>query len=101
MQLRKYRWSRTYEPSEFELIKLLEQRNIDAKPWEAAAGDTLETRSYSHDARLWCAEGSIVFTVGQTPLTLQAGDALELPAKTSYQAVAGLTGCTVYESPPK
>ncbi len=100
MQIRKYRWSRTYEPSEFELIRLLEERKIDAEAWEAEAGEESAPHSHSLDKRLWCAEGSIVITVEGKAMAMQAGDALELPAGTIHQAVAGLTGCTVYESPP-
>lgn len=32
-------------------------------------------------------------------ISLQAGDALDLPAYTAHEAVAGLSGCVCYESP--
>jgi quercetin dioxygenase-like cupin family protein len=99
MQLRKYRWSPTYEPSEMELVRLLEARHIEAEPWTAEAGETFAAHTHKLDKRLWCAEGSIVLTIDDKPLSLQAGDALELPAGTVHAAVAGFTGCTCYESP--
>jgi quercetin dioxygenase-like cupin family protein len=101
MQFRKYRWSPTYEPSEFELIRLLENRKIDAEPWTAEAGETIASHQNDHDKRLWCAEGSIIFVIDGKPLSMQAGDAMELPAGTPHEATAGLTGCTCYESPPR
>jgi quercetin dioxygenase-like cupin family protein len=100
MQLRKYRWSPTYEPSEFELIRLLEQRNISAEEWSADAGDSLDVPGDHPGVRMWCAEGSLTLTADGTAISLQSGDALEIPANTAYSIVGGLTGYTCYRALP-
>lgn len=101
MQFRKYRWSPTYEPSELELVRLLESRNIDAKPWSAEEYEEFPARKLDYDKRLWCAEGSMSIVVGGIRHNFQAGDAMEIPAGTVHEATAGFTGCTCYESPPQ
>lgn len=98
MQLRKYRWSRAYESAEEELIQLLASKKITAERWAADPGEAFGPHSHAFDKQLWCAEGSIVITVGEQSITLQSGDALDLPANTIHQALAGFSGCALYES---
>lgn len=100
MNVQKSRWSKVYESSEEELVQLLSGKNIPAERWEAEAGETFDPHSHSYHKRLWCAEGSIVFTVTEDTersIRLQAGDRLDLPANTTHSAVAGLQGCACYE----
>ena len=98
MQLRKYRWSRDYESAEEELIQMLARKQIIADRWVGEPSEAFETHNHDYDKRLWCAEGSIVITVGEQRVTLQSGDAMDLPAHTSHQALVGFSGCAVYES---
>jgi quercetin dioxygenase-like cupin family protein len=101
MQLRKYRWSKHYESAEEELIELLATKKIGAERWTADPGEVFEPHVHPQDKQLWCAEGSIVFTVnGSERISLQPGDALELPANTMHEAAAGMAGCVCYEWPP-
>ncbi len=108
MQLRKYRWSRDYESAEEELIQHLARKKIDAERWSAETGTVFAPHQHAHDKRLWCAEGSIIITVHlseddgtkrHTAISLQPGDALELPAGTVHEAVAGISGVSCYETP--
>ena len=100
MELRKYRWSKTYEAAEVDLGKLLESRGIDAERWTAEGDEEFTPHMHPLDKRLWCAEGSITLTInGNKNMALQAGDALDIPAYTVHQAVAGFAGCVCYESP--
>lgn len=99
MQLRKYRWSRHYESAEEELQQLLRSRNIEAGRWTAEEFQTFDAHSHPKDKLLWCAEGSIVISADGREFSLQAGDALELPAGTAHSAVAGIAGAVCYESP--
>jgi quercetin dioxygenase-like cupin family protein len=99
MDLRKYRWSKDYESAEEELENLLAAMNITAERWTAKAGEAFAPHMNTLDKRLWCAEGSIVFTVNGKPISLQPGDALNLPKLTAHEALAGISGCTCYESP--
>lgn len=99
MQLRKYRWSKVYESAEEELIEFLHARNIDAERWTADPDETFDLHEHPLDKRLWCAEGAIDFIIDGKRVSLQPGDALELPAHTAHQAVASFSGCVCYESP--
>lgn len=99
MELKKYRWSKAYESAEEELEELMAAKNIDARRWTAEGGQMFDAHMHEKDKRLWCAEGSIVFTVNGQDISMQPGDTLDLPAMTVHEAVAGLTGCACYESP--
>ncbi len=98
MDLLKYRWSKTYEAGEAELINLLESQKINAERWDADMSEVFEPHIHPKDKKLWCSEGSISFTIdGNKNIALQAGDALNLPANTMHSAVAGFMGCVCYE----
>jgi quercetin dioxygenase-like cupin family protein len=98
MQLRKYRWSPVYEAAEETLSKQLQAKKIQTERWTAEPGQLFAAHAHTFDKRLWCAEGSIVLTIGDKTVSLQAGDALELPANTIHSAVAGMNGCACYEA---
>lgn len=98
MQLRKYRWSKHYESAEEELHGQLTAKRITAERWDAEPGHTFTEHSHTYDKQLWCAEGSIVFAIGSKQISLQAGDALDLPADTLHSAVAGINGVVCYEA---
>lgn len=101
MELRKYRWSKTYEAAEVDLGDFLRAKNIEAERWIGEEDEVYELHMHPKDKKLWCAEGSILFTLkGSQKIALQAGDALDLPAYTPHEAVAGFAGCVCYESPP-
>ena len=99
MDLRKYRWAKTYESGEHQLEIYLSDHDVDAERWEAEAGEIFEPHIHAKDKKLWCAEGSIVFDFGNKKVPLQVGDALDVPANTMHSAVAGFMGCVCYESP--
>ena len=99
MHVRKYRWAKTYEAGEAELEVYLTGRNIDAERWDAEGGEVFEPHVHPKDKKLWCAEGSIMFTINGKGYALQAGDALDLPANTSHSAIAGFMGCVCFEFP--
>jgi len=99
---KKYRWAKTYEAGESELISLLEAKNIETDRWVAEEFETFEPHVYETDARIWCAEGSIAYTFtadGKT-IPLQAGDALDIPANTFHDAIAGFAGAICYGPTP-
>ena len=97
MNVRKYRWSKDYESAEEELIDLLAAKQVSAARWTAEAYHEFPEHIHEYDSRLWCAEGSIKFIVSGQTISLQPGDALELPAGAPHAATAGLSGCAVYE----
>jgi len=99
MHIRKYRWSKTYESAEEELVALLELKQITASRWSLEAFEQVEPHTTTADKRIWCAEGSIVFTLNDQTYTLQPGDTIDIPAGTVQSATAGLNGYSCYESP--
>jgi quercetin dioxygenase-like cupin family protein len=99
MQLKKYRWAKTYEAGEHELEAFLTDHNIVAERWEAEPGEIIEPLVYPSDIRLWCGEGSIKFTIGAQTIPLQTGDTLHIPSNTMYSATAGFMGCVCYQNP--
>lgn len=101
MNLRKYRWSRDYESAEEELIGFFKRRNLTPERWHAEERQTFELQTVDYDRQLWCAEGSIIFTVDGKTISLQPGDALDLPANTPHNAVAGIAGTVCYEVRPR
>lgn len=101
MNIRKYRWSKHYESAEEELLNMFAAKRIDAKPWDAEPMGRIEPTVHQHDIRLWCAEGSVVFTIDNQRYSLQPGDALDIPANVFYEAVAGISGCVCYQNPPR
>jgi len=101
MQVRKYRWSKHYESAEEELINLLAAKHIDATRCTASEMEIFDPEVHPEDRQLWCAEGSIVFTIDNQRISIQPGDALDIPANTFHEAVAGISGCVWYEYPPQ
>ena len=89
MIVRKYRWSRDYESAEEELRHFLESRQYQTTRWEATTHSVFAAHEHTYHKKLWCAEGSIQFSVGDKRYSLQSGDALDLPAGTMHTAVAG------------
>lgn len=99
MSLRKYRWSKYYEAAEEELVALLNKRRIDTERWIADSMQDFEPSVSTSDKQIWCAEGSIIYTVdGDKQFSLQPGDTLDIPAGSNYEATAGISGCVCYES---
>jgi len=98
MQLKKYRWSRDYESAEEELHQFLAARNLTTERWTADEFQVFQGHVHDYDKKLFCAEGSIVFEVSGQKLSLQPGDALDLPRGTEHSATAGISGCVCYEA---
>ena len=99
MNLKKYRWSKDYESAEEELIGMLESKKIVAERWVADEYESFTAHHHPNDKQLWCVEGSILFDINGKEISMQAGDALDLPANTVHSAKAGFSGCVCYESP--
>lgn len=101
MELRKYRWSRDYESAEEELVGLIAARGLAAQRWHAEGDHVFEPHVHDYDKKLWCVEGSIIFTIGSKTFSLQAGDAFDIPAQTMHQATVGFMGTVCYEAQVK
>lgn len=98
MQLKKYRWSKDYESAEEELVHFLANKGIEAVRWSAEPGEAIAEKTTTASITLWCAEGSLTLTAHGRALSLQPGDTLDIPANTTYSALAGINGCGCYEA---
>jgi uncharacterized protein YjlB len=76
-------------------------RGLGVSPhaWSNGPGDRYAAHEHGTTKLLVCAEGSITFLVGEaaTPVTLDAGEGVLLPAGTRHAAVVGPHGCTCLE----
>ncbi len=98
MKYQKTRWSKVYESSEEELVELLDSRAIIYERWQTAEFHDFGDQQFEHDTTFWCADGSIVFIIAGKRVSIQAGDAIRFFPQTRCSAIAGMAGCTIYES---
>lgn len=96
MDLRKYRWSKTYESAEEELLSLFEVKKISGERTVLEPYDTADNNPSGNGCRIWCAEGSLTVTASGKRVPLQPGDALAIPATVTFSINAGLGGCAYY-----
>lgn len=96
MDLRKYRWSKTYESAEEELLSLFQVKKISGERIVLEPYDTADDGTSGTGCHIWCAEGSLTVATTDKRVPLQPGDALAIPANTSFAISAGLSGCAYY-----
>lgn len=66
--------------------------------WSNGRGAEYAVHSHPFKKILYVAEGSITFTpTGKPPVTMHAGDRLELPAGTPHTAIVGREGVVCWE----
>ena len=98
MKIRKFRWSKVYESSEEELVELLKARKITTDRWTATEYEKLGKNTADDDITLWCAEGSFTLTVDHETISMQPGDAIQLPKGSEYEIDGGMFGTVCYQS---
>lgn len=76
----------------------MESRGIAAERWAADEHHDFGGQVFDHDVTIYCAEGSIVFEVGNDKISIQPGDALRIAANEAFAARAGMSGCVCYEA---
>jgi quercetin dioxygenase-like cupin family protein len=65
--------------------------------WSNGPGDRYAEHAHSYEKVLYCAEGSITFTLPDRDIRLAPGDRLVLPPGTVHGAIVGPEGCTCIE----
>lgn len=99
MNTKKYRWSTVYESAEEELIDFLGRRHITATRHEIESDSTYQILGTSTGLRMWCAEGSAKLMINNQYISLQPGDALNVPENVACIATTSLSNFTWYEAP--
>jgi AraC-like ligand binding domain len=77
----------------------LRAAGVEPIAWSNGPGDRYGPHEHGFTKLLVCAEGSITFLIGdeETPVTLGAGDGIELAQGTRHAALVGGAGCTCLE----
>lgn len=95
MTPRKFRWSKDYESAEEELIQLFHAKHIQAKRIHIEPDEHF-SHKLVQPSHLWCAEGSCTISVSGVVISMQPGDALDIPKDTTLDGTGGMTGCAYY-----
>ena len=70
--------------------------------WSNGPGAVYAVNKHPYRKILYVAEGSITFSAeGRSPIEMQAGDRIELPAGTAHGAVVGPDGVACWEGQAK
>ena len=77
----------------------LRAQGVEPYAWSNGPGDRYGAHEHAFTKLLVCAEGSIMFLVGEAgePVELAAGEGVVLPAGTRHAAIVGPEGCTCLE----
>lgn len=98
MQTRKYRWSKVYESSEEELNEILRSQNINAQRLATDTHGDVQNFTTTQPTTIWCAEGSCTLIASGKTISLQPGDAVQLPTSVDYEITAGISGYVYYQA---
>ena len=80
-----------------DLMARLSEEADGCYSWSNAPGDTYADHSHPYEKVLYCAAGSITFTLPGRRIELRPGDRMVLPPGTVHGAVVGPQGCTCVE----
>ncbi len=83
-----------------DVIDRLRAEGLDPSPWSNGPGDRYGAHDHDYDKVIVVAAGSITFGLPGSggSVALEAGDRLELPARTRHDAAVGLGGVTCLEA---
>jgi mannose-6-phosphate isomerase-like protein (cupin superfamily) len=82
-----------------EALAVLASEECSApRSWGNGPGDVYAAHEHPNDKVLFCLDGSIVFHTDDGDLALEAGDRLDLPARTRHAATVGPSGCSCVEA---
>jgi hypothetical protein len=93
------RWGHSQPPSEETLNETLRREGLEPHWWSNGPGDRYEAHSHAYHKVLFCAAGTITFTLHPTGerLLLGAGDRLDLPPEWVHEARVGPNGVRCVE----
>lgn len=80
------------------LCERLMGEGLDPGAWSNGPGDRYAPHDHRYDKVIVVASGSITFGLDEGPVTLAAGDRLELPAQTAHDASVGPDGVACLEA---
>jgi mannose-6-phosphate isomerase-like protein (cupin superfamily) len=82
-----------------EALAVLASEECSApRSWGNGPGDVYAAHEHPNDKVLFCLDGSIVFHTDDGDLALEAGDRLDLPARTRHAATVAPSGRSCLEA---
>lgn len=92
-------WPGAGPPTEADLERFLRDEGLSPRWWSNGPGDRYSAHSHSYHKVLYCARGSIRFSLDSgEEIDLDPGDRLEIPPQTSHSAVVGPSGVSCVEA---
>lgn len=91
-------WRGEAPPTAADIEAAFTREGLSPSRWSNAPGDRYGAHSHSYKKVLYCAKGSIVFTVEGSDVELRPGDRLEIEPGTSHSAVVGPEGVVCLEA---
>ncbi len=93
-------WHSADRPSRDQIEASFRQMALTPSWWSNGPGDTYTPHSHAYHKVLFCAQGTIAFTVqpGGDRIDLMPGDRLDLPPGVVHSAIVGPDGVTCAEA---
>lgn len=93
------RWGHGQPPSDETLERLLADEGLEPHWWSNGPGERYSPHTHDYHKVLYCASGTITFTLHPTEerLLLGAGDRLDLPPGWTHEARVGPNGVRCVE----
>ncbi len=94
------KWPHHHAPTEEELRHILINEGADPFIWSNEPGDIFAAHEHTYHKTVFIVSGSITygFPIDGQPITLRAGDRLDLPAGVQHNAVVGPDGVVCLEA---
>ena len=94
------KWPHQHAPTEAELRQILISEGADPFIWSNEPGDIFAAHEHTYYKTVFIVSGSITygFPIDGQPITLRAGDRLDLPAGVQHNAVVGPDGVVCLEA---
>ena len=94
------KWEQKAPPTEAVLRQLMLDEGLAPYKWSNDSGDVYAAHSHAYFKVIYVISGSITFgfPIDGAPITLQAGDRLDLPAGVLHNAVVGPDGVECLEA---
>ena len=94
------KWKQETLPTESDLRQLMLGEGLSPSTWSNDPGDIYTAHSHNYHKVIYVVSGSITFgfPIDGQPITLRAGDRLDLPAGVAHNAAVGPDGVVCLEA---
>lgn len=94
------KWEQKVTPTEADLRQLMLDEGLSPYTWSNDPGDVYAAHTHSYHKVIYVVSGAITFgfPIEGAPITLRAGDRLDLPAGVAHNAVVGPDGVVCLEA---